>query len=198
MPNTIPLEVHPFEPFVPTDARVLILGTFPPKPQRWSMPFYYPNKINDMWRVMGLVFRGDKDYFWQNESECFNLALIKEFLTCKGIAMFDTATAVRRLKDNASDKFLQIEQTVNLAQIFLRAPSIRAVVTTGEKATAVVAGMAAVDLPAIGAPVACEVAGHKFDLWRLPSTSRAYPLPLHKKAQAYAAMFRSLGYEVVI
>lgn len=198
MPNTIPLEVHPFEPFVPTDARVLMLGTFPPKPQRWSMPFYYPNKINDMWRVMGLVFRGDKDYFWQNESKCFNLALIKEFLTCKGIAMFDTATAVRRLKDNASDKFLQIEQTVNLAQIFLRAPSIRAVVTTGEKATAVVAGMAAVDLPAIGAPVACVVAGHKFDLWRLPSTSRAYPLPLHKKAQAYAAMFRSLGYEVVI
>ena len=198
MPNTIPLEVHPFEPFVPTDARVLMLGTFPPKPQRWSMPFYYPNKINDMWRVMGLVFRGDKDYFWQNESKCFNLALIKEFLTCKGIAMFDTATAVRRLKDNASDKFLQIEQTVNLAQIFLRAPSIRAVVTTGEKATAVVAGMATVDLPAIGAPVACEVAGHKFDLWRLPSTSRAYPLPLHKKAQAYAAMFRSLGYEVVI
>lgn len=45
----IPVEIHPFEPYVPDDARLLIMGTFPPKSERWSMEFYYPNRINDFW-----------------------------------------------------------------------------------------------------------------------------------------------------
>ena len=49
------IERHPFPPFVPRNAKVLILGTFPPKPVRWSMEFYYPNKTNDFWRIMGLI-----------------------------------------------------------------------------------------------------------------------------------------------
>ena len=80
MPNTIPLEVHPFEPFVPTDARVLMLGTFPPKPQRWSMPFYYPNKINDMWRVMGLVFRRFFPFSFSCSIDCRLISFLFIFL----------------------------------------------------------------------------------------------------------------------
>ena len=45
MNNDIPIEQHPFEPFLPDGAVVLMLGTFPPKPERWSMEFYYPNKM---------------------------------------------------------------------------------------------------------------------------------------------------------
>ena len=42
------IETHPFEPFLPADARLLMLGTFPPAPKRWCMPWYYPNYTNDM------------------------------------------------------------------------------------------------------------------------------------------------------
>ena len=42
------IEIHPFEPYVPDGARFLFLGTFPPKAEKWSMEFFYPNKINDM------------------------------------------------------------------------------------------------------------------------------------------------------
>ena len=45
------IEAHPFEPFLPQGARILMLGTFPPSEKRWSMKFYYPNFINDMWRI---------------------------------------------------------------------------------------------------------------------------------------------------
>ncbi len=190
------IERHPFTPFVPENAQILMLGTFPPKPERWSMPFYYPNKINDMWRVMGLVFFGDKGHFWNESEKSFRLPEIKSFLNERGIALYDTGVAVRRLKDNASDKFLEIVETVNLEQFFAQAPLIRAVVTTGEKATSVVAQMAAVDLPAIGCPVKCSLKGHEFELWRMPSTSRAYPLALEKKAVAYGRLFMELGYDV--
>ena len=40
-----PLERHPWEPFIPEGAKVLIMGTFPPGPHRWSMDFYYPKRL---------------------------------------------------------------------------------------------------------------------------------------------------------
>lgn len=194
--HNIPVETHPFEPFLPPGARVLMLGTFPPKPLRWSMKFYYPNRTNDMWRVMGLIFLGDRDHFWDTDAGAYRLVQIKQFLTSQGIALYDTAVRVQRLKDNASDKFLHIVQTVDLKPIFARCPGIQAVVTTGQKATDVIAGLAGVESPKIGIPASCQVGGHAFKLVRMPSTSRAYPLALEKKAQAYRDMFRALGYAV--
>ena len=93
--NNIRVESHPFEPFLPSGAVVLMLGTFPPKPERWSMEFYYPNKINDMWRIMGLIFYGDKNHFWIDEEKRFDLPKLKAFLTERKIALYDTATRVR-------------------------------------------------------------------------------------------------------
>ena len=192
----IKIEQHPFEPFLPDGAVVLMLGTFPPKPERWSMEFYYPNKINDMWRIMGLLFCGDKNHFWLDSEKRFDLHKLKAFLTSQKIALYDTATRVRRLKDNASDKFLDIVETINLDEFFKARPTIRAIVTAGEKATGVIAQKAGVELPKMGEIAHCNYHGHAFDLWRMPSTSRAYPLALEKKAEAYREMFMQLGYEV--
>ena len=55
------LEVHPWEPFIPEEAKVLIMGTFPPQAKRWSMDFYYPNRTNDLCKICGRIFLGDKD-----------------------------------------------------------------------------------------------------------------------------------------
>ena len=41
------VERHPLRPFLPENARVLFLGSFPPPRGRWCMDFYYPNFIND-------------------------------------------------------------------------------------------------------------------------------------------------------
>ena len=45
------IENHPFEPWLPSNAHLLMLGTFPPSPKRWCIPWYYPNFQNDMWRI---------------------------------------------------------------------------------------------------------------------------------------------------
>ena len=190
--DNIKIESHPFEPFLPDGAVVLMLGTFPPKPERWSMEFYYPNKINDMWRIMGLIFYGNKNHFWIEEEKRFDLPLLKQFLTERRIALYDTATRVRRLKDNASDKFLDIVETINLDEFFGSRPTIRAIVTAGEKATGVIAQKAGVELPKTGEVVHCTYHGHEFNLYRMPSSSRAYPLSLEKKAEVYRAMFHEL------
>ena len=101
------VEVHPFEPFLPKDARLLMLGTFPPSEKRWSVKFYYPNFINDMWRIVGLLFFHDKDYFVDATQKRFRLDLLIPFLKAQGIALFDTATRIRRTTGTASDILLQ-------------------------------------------------------------------------------------------
>lgn len=184
-----PIERHPWPPFVPDEARYLFLGTFPPQEHRWSMAFYYPNRTNDFWRIMGLIFCGDRDALWDNEQKRFDLEAIKSLLNRHGIALWDTGMAVRRLKGNASDKFLEIVEPIDLVALLEEHPSISNVITTGEKATGIIAAQAGIEVPVIGRPVECRVGNHSFTLWRMPSSSRAYPLALEKKAEAYRQVF---------
>ena len=69
----VEVERHPFEPFLPEGAKVLMLGSFPPQKKRWSMEFYYPNFINDFWRIIGLLFFEDKDWFVDKVAKKFKL-----------------------------------------------------------------------------------------------------------------------------
>jgi len=158
------------------------------------MDFYYPNKINDFWRIMGLIFHHDKSYFCNKTTGGFNLKEIKEFLNVHGIALNDTGAEIRRLKDNASDKFLEIVKPVNLQALLELMPECHTIATTGEKAAGVIASLTASEPPRMGKSINCTYPGSKsLTVFRMPSTSRAYPMPLDKKAEYYAEMFRSIG-----
>lgn len=173
------------------------MGTFPPAPQRWSMPFYYPNRNNDFWRVMGLVFFDNPDRFYDSLNKTFRLDDIVVFLTERGIALSDTGRRVRRLRGNASDAFLEIVEAADLSDLLPRMPDCRAIATTGTLAAKVIAELTSTKVPALGsfaeAPDLLNAHGQHLQLWRLPSTSRAYPLPLVRKAESYASLFRSLN-----
>lgn len=108
MDSLLNIEEHPLEPFLPANAVLLMLGSFPPQKKRWSMDFFYPNLQNDMWRIVGLIFFQNKEHFLNPEKKVFDKDRIIEFLNDKGIALYDTASAIRRLQDNASDKFLEV------------------------------------------------------------------------------------------
>ncbi len=190
MPQT---ESHPLEPFLPEGARVLMMGTFPPKRSRWSMDFYYPNFQNDMWRIMGLVFYGDKGYFLMRGGKLFDKEMIVEFCRDKGIALSDTAQEAVRLRDNASDKFLEITRPRDIPALLEKMPSCRVVVTTGEKAAATFASIAGCAVPAVGGCVGAVIGGREISLYRMPSSSRAFPMAVEKKAEFYGKMFRDSG-----
>ncbi len=241
---------------MPEGARILFLGSFPPQAHRWCMPFYYPNWINDFWRIMGLIYFGDKDHFTIIGEKRFNEADIRAFCTEHRLAFYDTATEVRRLKDNASDAFLEVITPTDIPALLKRIPLCRTLVTTGQKATEVVAQAFGCPLPPVGewitlrlepsdpsagkargtegegAPAAGEARGTGGDgapsagkargtggegapaadnirgtgrdvsvmpgsdrasfevkFWRMPSTSRAYPMPIENKADAYRKLF---------
>lgn len=180
------IENHPFPPFCPPGAKVLIMGTFPPGRHRWAMDFYYPNRTNDFWKIMGLIFLNDVNALYNPATGQYDLPAIKELMTARGIALNDTARQVRRLRGNASDKFLEIVTPVPLDQLLAQMPECRAVVTTGEKAASVVAALTDTEPPKMGEMVTGPDGLH---IWSMPSTSRAYPMKIEKKAEMYRRLF---------
>ncbi|MGM9817485.1 MAG: uracil-DNA glycosylase family protein [Paludibacteraceae bacterium] len=185
-------EKHPLPFFLPQNAKFLMLGSFPPQQKRWSMAFFYPNFQNDMWRIFGYLFFGDKNHFVDVPAKKFRETAIREFLAEKGIALGDTATEVVRLKENASDKFLQIVKTIDLIDVFRQIPQCEAIVVTGQKALETILSL--LDHPTepkIGDYIEVHFQQRKIRLYRMPSSSRAYPLSLDKKAEYYKAMFHN-------
>ena len=195
----ISIEEHPLEPFLLANARLLTLGSFPPPRARWSIDFFYPNFNNDFWRIMGLVFFGDREHFEIPGEKRFDRDKIEAFCSDKGFAFFDTARKVCRLKANASDDFLEILEPADLAAMLGRMPLCKTIVTTGGKASE---GLAAIlrnlngqetSVPSVGGSTSAEILvnGRPLDVeWRrVPSSSRAYPMKLVEKAEYYRLAF---------
>ena len=182
------IEQHPLQPFLPVHARLLMLGSFPPSRKRWCMDFFYPNFNNDMWRIWGVVCFQDKDHFVDLTNKRFKQSEIETFLNVKGIALYDTACAVVRTKNTASDKDLEVVEETDIDGLLQQIPDCEAIVTTGQKATDILTARFAIRQPAVGESVSFDYQGKPMRLYRMPSSSRAYPLALEKKAEKYKAL----------
>jgi len=216
MSSTHEIERHPLWPFLPTNAELLMLGSFPPPKERWCMDFFYPNPQNDMWRIMGQIFFGDKTHFegqrdflngqrdflkgQRDNVQCtkegkkvFNREEIVSFCKTKGIAIFDTAQAVIRLQGNAADEHLEIVEQTDIAALLQQIPLCHDICCTGGKAAQTLAETLHCVLPKVGEFIETSFAGRTIRFWRMPSSSRAYPLSLDKKAAAYRRMFETIG-----
>ncbi len=190
----IPIEAHPLEPFLPANARLLLLGSFPPQQKRWSMDFYYPNLQNDMWRIFGWIFFENKFHFLLPSLKAFDKDRIVAFLQEKGIAVFDSATQVRRLQDNASDKYLEVIEATNIPLLLQQLPQCEAIVTTGQKSTDTLRSQLEVTEPAIGQRSPFSFKDKEMWLYRMPSSSRAYPKSIEEKSVFYKKMFEELSF----
>lgn len=191
-------ETHPLEPWLPANAGLLMCGTFPPKKERWTMEFYYPNFINDMWRIFGIILHGDRNWFVDMANHTFRLDAIKSMLLDLGIALSDTGREIYRERDNASDKYLQIISPIDLGETLSHIPLCRAIATTGEKAASIVSTVTDTEVPKTGDCVeipAGRIKGVNRTMmhYRMPSSSRAYPLKIEKKACFYEKMLIETG-----
>ena len=189
------IEARPFPPFLPKKATVMMMGTFPPAAEKRAMEFHYPDFQNDMWRVYGLIFFNDKDHFRKGDEKAFNPEKIKAFLDQKGIASCPTVYKAIREHGNASDAFLEVVEPVNLKEVLEQVPDVAHICTTGGKATEILLGLLPekVKLPKTNETINFVYDGRQLSLTRLPSTSRAYPLSLVKKAEAYKNFFKNCG-----
>ena len=146
-----------------------------------------------MWEIFGLVFYGDAQRLVDAENKTFRLFDIKTLLQEKGIAIYDTASAVRRLSGNASDKDLEIVEKTDIPALLSKIPLCHDIVCTGRKSFSVLTEDYGVPVPAMGSYNEFTLAGRSMRLWRMPSSSRAYPMKLDEKAAYYREMMKTSG-----
>ena len=202
------VETHPFGPVLPPDATVMMMGTFPPTADKWAMRFHYPNFYNDMWRIYGSVFFDDADYFRVGDEKRFDPERIRAFMFERGIASCPTVNQAIRETGNASDKNLTVVTPVDLDNILPQVPKVQTLFTTGGKATEVLLNLLAKPPAKSKYPKTNQSMDYPYQwqsnqsqkadvndltLYRLPSTSRAYPLALDKKVAAYKDFFKKMG-----
>ena len=202
------VETHPFGPVLPPDATVMMMGTFPPTADKWAMRFHYPNFYNDMWRIYGSVFFDDVNYFRVGDEKRFDPERIHAFMFERGIASCPTVSQAIRETGNASDKNLTVVTPVNLDSILPQVPKVETLFTTGGKATEVLLNLLAEPPAKSKYPKTNQSMDYPYEwqsdnnkkanvnnltLYRLPSTSRAYPLALDKKVAAYKDFFKKIG-----
>ena len=169
---------------------------FRPRKTNARCSFIIPNFQNDMWRVYGLVFFNDAAHFQMPSEKAFDAGKSRRFLRERGIASCPTVLKAVREHGNASDKFLQVVETVDLAAVLAQMPDCRHICTTGGKATEILLDIqgGGIKMPKTGETVPFPFAGRDLTLTRLPSTSRAYPLSLAKKAGGVSGVFRNGGF----
>ena len=192
MSEDYPIERHPLTPFIPDGAKILMLGSFPPAKKRWAMDFYYPNISNDMWRIFGIVFHEDKLHFIDTIEKTFKKDDIVECLKLQKIAIYDTASAIRRTKNTSSDRDLEIIEITNLEKLLDSIPNCKAVITTGEKATETFTAQFNIEKPKVGNSIEFKFKERNMRLYRLPSSSRAYPIKVEIKAEYYRNIFNEI------
>lgn len=187
------IEHHPLQPFLPCNAKLLMLGSFPPPRRRWCMDFFYPNPSNQMWLIFGKLFFDDSQRLVDTGNRTFRQNDIEKLLNEKGIAVYDTAVAVRRLSGNASDKDLEIVEKTDLPSLLFRIPACHDIVCTGQKSYSVFTEEYGVSVPPMGHCNSFMIKDRSCRLWRMPSTSRAFPMKLEEKVVYYRNMMLSIG-----
>lgn len=179
-------EIHPLKPFLPENARILMSGSFPPPRARWCMDFFYPNRQNDMWRIWGYISTGNKDEFMQADGKTFDKEKIVEFCKKIGMALTDTGEKVVREKGNASDAHLTVVKPRDFSSLLKKIPLCHDILLTGEKAVETLGAIVGIKKIAVGEFVETNFFdGREMRIWRMPSSSRAFPRSIEWKASYY-------------
>lgn len=100
---------------------------------------------------------------------------------------------MRRLSGNASDKDLEIVEKTDIAALLARLPLCHDIVCTGQKSFSVLTEDYGVPVPKMGTCNEFAIVGRPMRLWRMPSSSRAYPMKLEVKAAHYRRLMQAVG-----
>lgn len=154
------------------------------------MDFYYPNRQNDMWRIWALIATGDKNAFMLPDGKTFDKDHIAAFCREAGLALTDTGEMVVREKGNASDAHLRVEKPRDFGLLLQRLPRCHDIALTGEKAVATLGAIVGFKAIPVGEFIETDsLAGRHVRIWRMPSSSRAFPRPIEWKADYYRRMY---------
>ena len=90
-------------------------------------------------------------------------------------------------------KFLEVVTPTDIPDLLRQIPLCVAIVTTGQKATDTLCNTFGITPPQVGYSQAFCYEGRQLRLYRMPSSSRAYPMSIEKKSDFYRKLWEEVG-----
>jgi G:T/U-mismatch repair DNA glycosylase len=119
-------ENHPWNWYLPSGAKTIIIGTFPPVVRNWSYNFFYPNKNNYFWKIMAEIANRELDCFSGDEAVKERKEILKQLQT----GLSDMGKIIRRTKDSSLDENLEIVEYMDIFQILEENPFVNKIIFT--------------------------------------------------------------------
>jgi G:T/U-mismatch repair DNA glycosylase len=119
-------EMHPWKWYVPSGAKTVIIGTFPPTLRNWSYDFFYPNKNNYFWRILAALAGEELQYFSGDEAVSERKALLDRLQ----VGLSDMGQVIRRMEANSMDENLQIVEYMDIFRLLDENPTVNKFVFT--------------------------------------------------------------------
>jgi len=127
------LHIHPYKPFLFSEATKLIVGTLPPprfstgKLKKGDVDFCYGSKDGQLWPILDKIFNLNLKY--ENTIPAINHR--KLFLKSRKIAICDIVDSAHRLKIDASDLGMQDIKLRDVIDYIDKFPNIKTILFTG-------------------------------------------------------------------
>lgn len=142
-----------------------------------------------MWRIWGYISTGDKNAFLMPDGKTFDKEKIVAFCREAGLALSDTAEQAVREKGNASDAHLSVVKRRDFGVLLARIPLCHDIALTGEKAVETLGATVGFKKIAVGEFITTDYFDRReVRIWRMPSSSRAFPRSIEWKAEYYKRM----------
>lgn len=151
-----------FAPVVAGNTRLLVLGSLPGE-ESLASARYYANPRNQFWLLIGGVIRRDLTPL------PYEARL--EALLAAGVGLWDTVASA--IRSGSLDAAIRDHASNDVAALAATLPELRAIAFNGGRSAA------------LGLKL---MAGSRYDLVPLPSSSPAYTLPLAEKHKAWARL----------
>lgn len=123
-------EIHPdWYHDIPV-MKILILGNFPPHRKRWDYEFYYPNKLNNFWRILASV-SGKPLKEMKGEAAVLERKRLMEKLR---VGVYNIAKTIQRKGHSARDTDIKITEFNDVLSIIYKHKELRKIILAGYSA----------------------------------------------------------------
>lgn len=120
------IEYHPWNHFIPENARTLIIGTFPTALRNWSFDFFYPNRRNLLWKILADI-NGTALINEDGENAVLER---KEILTSLKVGVTDMGKCIERNGGSSLDEQLCLKEAMDIFALLESNPTIKRLILT--------------------------------------------------------------------
>ena len=132
MSNDWEIETHPnWYKDIPV-MRALLLGNFPPHPEKWQYPFFYPNGQNRFWKILADL--AGENLKWTKTDKQKAVEERYEIMKKLEIGVQNIGLEVERRDRSALDTNIRITKYQDLGSIFEKHPELSTIFLAGYSA----------------------------------------------------------------